>query len=128
MLAAGDIVPLFEVVAVDGRTVAYRDVWQRRPLLLVSLKGGDGTRVPVYLDALGAQAAGLALHGTAVVVTREHVDGVDGPGVVVADRWGEVQFATRARPDLSDMPPPDTLIEWLRFVQYQCPECQGEAR
>jgi hypothetical protein len=27
-----------------------------------------------------------------------------------------------------DLPDADALMEWLRYVQMQCPECQGESR
>ena len=58
-----------------------------------------------------------------LVVTRETVDGVPRPGVVIADRWGEV-FAVIDDPARTDV---DDLIEWLRWVQMKCPECEGEA-
>ncbi len=42
--------------------------------------------------------------------------------VFVTDRWGEVVFTSKAsRGDVA--PTVDALLEWLRFVDQQCPEC-----
>ena len=43
------------------------------------------------------------------------------PAVIVADEWGEVFFD--AELDHSFMPAQEVL-EWLRFVAIQCPECE----
>jgi len=26
------------------------------------------------------------------------------------------------------LPGPEDVIDWLRYVQHQCPECEGESR
>jgi hypothetical protein len=52
---------------------------------------------------------------------------VPSPGVVVADRWGEVYYVQEAD-RAAALPPPAELIDWLRFVRDECPECQGETR
>ena len=50
------------------------------------------------------------------------------PGsLVIADQWGEVFHTHRGAPEQHDFPAPDELVEWLKFVAIQCPECQGEA-
>lgn len=42
--------------------------------------------------------------------------------VYITDRWGEVAFACRT--DRGDPPPqPAGLLDWLAFVDHQCPEC-----
>ena len=38
------------------------------------------------------------------------------------------KLAAAEPPSAAGLPGPDELIEWLRYVQMQCPECQGEAR
>ena len=52
--------------------------------------------------------------------------GISGAAVVVADPWGEVRYRhdTGAAHDLPDGA---ELVDWVRFVAIQCPECEGEA-
>ena len=45
---------------------------------------------------------------------------------LLLDRWGEIAWQTSADP--ARLPGPDEVIDWLCFVQRQCPECEGEAR
>ena len=50
------------------------------------------------------------------------------PGsLVIADQWGEVFHIHRGRPEEHGFPGPEEVVEWLKFVAIQCPECQGEA-
>jgi hypothetical protein len=61
---------------------------------------------------------------TSVVVTSDGVRGFVAPGVVIADRWGEILHA--ASPpggDLTQLPTVSELLSWVRFAQIQCPEC-----
>jgi hypothetical protein len=48
--------------------------------------------------------------------------GVDPPAVVVVDEWGEVYFSLRATGH--DLPEVHDVIDWVRFVAIQCPECE----
>jgi hypothetical protein len=118
-LQRGQAVPFFEVATVEGTRTSYRDVWQRRMLLLVSLHspGGEALEFAVRLRGrVGGDAE--------IVVTADEVPGVLRPGVLVADRWGEIFFVAPIDPAAIDV---DDLADWVRFVQIQCPECQGEA-
>jgi hypothetical protein len=108
----------FDVTTVDGRRVRYQDLWQRRELLLLSLPAPPSAG---WMDDLRARVGGAA----EVVVTTESVAGVPRPGVLVADRWGEPQHIAAIDPGALDL---DDLVDWVRFVRIQCPECQGEAR
>jgi len=119
-------VPHFEVGDVDGRRVAYDAVWQRRHLLLILLPD-DAAGDVGYRAALAAHMTELAAYDTAVVITRDAIDGAPRPGVIVADRWGEIQWVAGVE-RVQQLPPPSEIIEWLRYVQMQCPECQGETR
>jgi hypothetical protein len=49
------------------------------------------------------------------------------PGVLLADRWGEIVHLTAAS-ESARSPAPGELIEWLEYIQNRCPECEGEAR
>ena len=120
MLQRGDQVPHFTVTDVRGERIAYADIWQRKHLVLVSLTGGESGAEPPGVP----RRADVGECDAVLVVTGEPIPGVPRPGVVVADRWGEIAFVTHT----AELPPGGEILEWLRFVQLQCPECQGEAR
>jgi len=116
------------VATLGGSMFDYADVWQRRNLLLVGLPPeSPDDPDSAWLDALDAEREALEGYEAAVIVTRDEVPGLAAPGVVVADRWGEVTFVETAR-RTADLPSPATLGDWLKFVDHACPECEGEAR
>jgi hypothetical protein len=47
--------------------------------------------------------------------------GAAGGAVYVADRFGEI-FAALPLGAGAPPPAPDALLEWLRFIELQCPE------
>ena len=99
--------------------------WAGRPVVLVpgdlanasaaaadaGLTGADGGigETTVLVDADGSLRRGWGLAD-------------DVAAVIVADRWGEV-YAVAAGTDPSELPGPDAIDEWLRFLAMQCPEC-----
>ena len=117
-----------------------------RKNLVVILTGEDGDGLPA---AMATADADIKLHDGHVVVVlpdaspealRWPFDVVADPGgtvrhklsfcdsgeprltVFITDRWGEVVFACRTgrgdpAPGVAD------LLDWLRFVDQQCPEC-----
>jgi hypothetical protein len=119
-LQRGHAVPFFEVETAGGARQAYRDVWQRRSLLLVSVAPPG-----VHATQIAAQLRERVGEDAEVVVTSDPVDGMPRPGALVADRWGEIVFVAPIDPAAVDV---EDLAEWVRFVQLQCPECEGEAR
>ena len=126
-LAPRDLVPMFTVTnALDGIVVGYQDVWQRRNLVLVMVPDNDSTGT-AYTKSLIDAAPTLAADDTVFVVTSNPIPGIPSPGVVVADRWGEIYYLKGAGRAV-DLPTPGDLAGWLRYVQSECPECQGEAR
>lgn len=125
MLRRGDAVPHFTVTTVDGASFTYATVWQRSNLVLAVLPSRvDAAAVSAELRK---RAAELARADTACVVTHEPVAGVPAPGVLVADRWGEVVHVAAAPPDGPGSAAAD-LLEWAEHVAHRCPECEGEAR
>jgi hypothetical protein len=124
MLQRGMQVPFFDVLTTDGRRVDYRALWQRQNLLLVTIPRHEGA--DACTADLRARMHELMAHDTAVVMTTDTVPGMPAPGVLVADRWGDIYYLGRFSSD-SPCFDPDAIIEWLRHVQMQCPECQGEA-
>jgi hypothetical protein len=114
-----NLVPHFTVTGLDGRSIAYASIWQRRNLVLVVLPAAG---CDDYAAAIDASISELTAHETACVVTRDAVSGVPQPGVAIADRWGELFHVAAGLPAVAE------LVEWLRYAQMQCPECRGEAR
>ena len=126
MLKKGDRVPHFEVTIVDGPMLAYSTVWQHRHVVLVTL-GRDAKDAHAYASAIATRRSEFANQNTACVVTFDPVPGLDAPGVLVADKWGEIAFVA-AVPTVSALPSVDDLLEWSDYLQQRCPECEGEAR
>ncbi len=127
MSKAGERVPPFAIQTVDGRHVRYADIWQRHLLLLLSLPAAGDAAEEAYAEELRARSTELSTSDAEIVVTREPVEGIRPPAAVVADRWGEILMVAEER-HLTDLPSPADLIEWLRYAEHQCPECEGEAR
>jgi hypothetical protein len=126
MLQKRDLMPMFTATnRVDGRPVDYRDVWQRRNLVLISIPPTLITTPEA--EPFLAYARASPQHDTTFVVTSDTLPGVPSPGAVIADRWGEIYYVA-AGDKVVDLPAPDALADWLQFVQQECPECQGEAR
>jgi hypothetical protein len=126
MLQPHDLLPHFEVADIRGERVSYSSIWQRKNLVLVMLPDSDPPSRN-YADRLMAKVRGLNDDDTEWIVTRDAVEGLQCPGVVVADRWGEIAHVVHSS-QVEDLPPADELIEWVRYLQYRCPECEGEAK
>jgi hypothetical protein len=127
VLRVRDLMPMFTVTnGIDRSLVDYHKLWQRKNLLLISLRQDDPT-ARAYVESLIAKESDLRAYDTAFIVTTDAVPGIPSPGIVVADRWGEIYYVQEAS-SAADLADPVSLIEWLRYVQSECPECQGETR
>ena len=124
MLRAGDAIPHFTVRTPGGEIVAYRDIWQQRNLVLILMApqspalGGDADRIAIAANEHA---------DSAWIVTADAIEGLPQPGVVVADRWGEIVHVSSTSVD-AGLPDVDDLIEWLDFTRMRCPECEGETK
>lgn len=129
MLIPGASFPHMSIPRIDGTVFAYGDVWQQRNLVLVSLPADEARQESGqrYAAGLAAQAGVFDECEAVLVVTDTPVDGVPVPGVVVADRWGEVT-AIAAAQDVASLPGVEQVLTWLRAVVHACPECEGEVR
>ena len=94
MLQTGDLVFHFSVTNLSGESFDYSDIWQRKNLVLVSLPHAESAASTKYVAQVIAQMTDLTGNDTACVITRDSVSGVPSPGVVVADRWGEIHHVT----------------------------------
>jgi hypothetical protein len=123
MLQPGDAMPFFDVGTTAGGRASYRPLWQRRNVLVVRLPDDRGWSS--YAERLEARRADLEAQDAALVITGDHIDGLPAPGLAIADRWGEIQHVAAGDAGLPDA---DALVDWLRYVQQKCPECEGESR
>lgn len=126
MLQRGDSVPHFKVKTVFGDVFDYSTICQRKNLLLVRLLHAPDDN-GAYVSDLRARAAELRALETESVITRDDVSGLPAPGLLIADRCGEIVHLTSASAS-AQSPTPEELLGWLEYVQNRCPECEGEAR
>jgi hypothetical protein len=123
--------PHVSLRGIDGTTFSYKDVWQRRNLLLVSLpakaKEDEQREEAAYLDAIRAHEEAIREYETDIVITRGVLPGLPAPAVIIADRWGEI-IAVSCSDRMATLLPIAEILEWLRFVAHACPECEGEAK
>jgi hypothetical protein len=124
MLKAGELIPHFIVRNLDGDAVSYSAVWQHRNLILAAVPAGAAFEE--YVSVLADRASSFGFD-TACVITHDIVGGLPYPGVVVADRWGEIVHLASAV-DEARLPDVGELQEWIDYVQRRCPECEGEAK
>ena len=88
--------PMFSVASRAGGTrIDYHDVWQKENLVLVTLPEDDAT-AEAYAMSLVALEPEMASQDARVIVTATRIEGIPSPGVVVADRWGEVYYVQAA--------------------------------
>ena len=128
VLQRGDLVPHFSLRCPDGSRWEYNaTAWQRENLLLLSLSAEPDVTDAIYVDRLLKHIADLRRLETTWVITREAIDGIPQPGVVIADRWGEIYLVAAASTS-SGLPSADEVLECLQSIEHECPECQGEAK
>jgi hypothetical protein len=127
MLHRGDLVPHFDVTTLQGRIVEYSAIWQRRNLVLITLPGSASESLRTYVSQFAAEMPAFSVHETECVITRDSVAGIGCPGVVIADRWGEIVHVATGY-DVADLPQFPEVLEWVAYLQSQCPECQGESK
>jgi hypothetical protein len=127
MLHRGDSVPHFEVKTIGGELFRYSSIWQRRHLVLVALPAAQSEAPGTYVSQLVGLRAEFTAKGAECVVTGDRVPGIHSPGVVVADRWGEIAHVATAS-QVDDLTSPEELLDWVDYLDRRCPECEGEAK
>ena len=124
-LQVGAAVPHFVARGVDGSVVHYASIWQHRNLVLVTLPPMPAD--DRYADDLIGRKSAFDEQESTCVITREAIPGLPAPGLLVADRWGEIVHIVTPQA-LSELPSAEQLLQWLEAIEYRCPECEGEAR
>jgi hypothetical protein len=127
VLHRGDSVPHFAVRRLEGEPFHYSTIWQHKNLLLVTIPALDSESTRAYVANLTTRVQESGDRDIECVITQDRIPGISAPAAVVADRWGEIVFAVE-KSDIVDLPAPQELMEWLKYVRHQCPECEGEAR
>jgi hypothetical protein len=127
MLQRGDSVPHFQVTTVGGALFSYSTIWQRQNLVLLCLPAAESQCSGTYMSELVARKSEFGAKDAECVVTRDPVAGVGSPGIIVADRWGEIAHVAQAT-HVDDLTSPEDLLDWLDYLEQRCPECEGEAK
>ncbi|HSL72589.1 MAG TPA: hypothetical protein VK864_20230 [Longimicrobiales bacterium] len=94
------------IAAVEAHLADLRD-WYGRPLLVTERAVRQGALPCVQAGPDVWQEIGIGPHPMALII---------------ADRWGVVYHAV-ATQAMTDLPGPDEIEEWVRFLATQCPEC-----
>jgi peroxiredoxin len=126
MLQSGNQVPHFEVRDLDGQVINYATVWQHRNLVLIVLPSLENHATGRYVDVLANVATAFGEH-TTCVITRDVVAGVPAAAALVADQWGEIVYV-RCASEITALPSPQELLDWISYLEKRCPECEGEAQ
>ena len=125
VLEPGLDVPHVDLMTTAGDPVRYGDLWQHRALLLISAR--DAADARAFEEALRDRVGEIDALGAKAVVSTTALEGLPHPGILIADRWGEICHVA-PRPESCTTAFLDELMSWLQFVQARCPECEGEAR
>jgi hypothetical protein len=84
----------------------------------------DGHVAVVGQECNRASPAALAALGVAVLEDPDHLLADGNLSVVIADEWGEIYFASESE-NLHGAISPAEVLEWVKFVAIQCPECEA---
>src|SRR5690606_20123855 len=66
----------------------------------------------------------LAELGVPALEDLNHVVARGRLAVVIVDEWGEVYFANEPK-GMHSTVATEEVVEWVKFVAIQCPECEG---
>jgi hypothetical protein len=88
------------------------------------LSSWGGHVTVVCPECSGDSAAALAPLGVPVLEDRISLLAVGRLTVIIADEWDEIYFASESE-DVHGVISPDEVLEWVKFVAIQCPECEG---
>ncbi len=137
-LQAGQLIPNFTLMSVDGQRISRSDYRGKAGLLLLFLPPAD-QQTADYLGALDTTVAGWSREQRALVIASDglpelnHSIGLRDPehtvrqqflgsaagGWFITDRYGEL-YAQGSAAATSDLPKPEEYTEWMEFVGMRC--------
>ena len=91
--------------------------------VLDQVRGWGGDIVVVAPGPSDVEAPRLTRAGVTLVRDTERVLAGEA-AVLIADEWGEVFFASEPG-DGHSGPSAEEVLEWVKFIAIQCPECEG---
>jgi len=101
-----------------ARAAGRLEPWAGRPLAIVALSLEEATELVGRVGGVPfpvlADVDGSALRRLNVPADRS--------ALVIADRWGLVYHSVAAE-GVAQLPEEDELVEWVRYLATQCPEC-----
>ena len=127
MLQRGNTIPHFDVTRVHGEPFSYSTIWQRRNLVLITLPVLDTPPDNSHIKGFTSRAEEFTAQNAELCITRDRIAELPAPGVLVADRRGEI-IHVETTASVTGLPSAQELLDWLAYVQMRCPECEGEAR
>jgi hypothetical protein len=116
------------VVLVHGASCALcREYVEQLSAAGPDLRDWDGEIVVVAPDAPTEIPASEGVTHLQDVGTRlERALAVSPPAIAIADQWGVIRALEPAGEGHRFLAV-DEVVEWLRFLAIECPECEGEA-
>ncbi|HET8522807.1 MAG TPA: redoxin domain-containing protein [Thermomicrobiales bacterium] len=139
--ATGKMLRPFAGQTTDGQTIRSQSYRQRSNLVLLFHHGRDCAPCQAMLADIGAHIDEIQDQATAVLAIGPDGEarpfpmltdpsgeiakqqGLAAPAVVIVDRFGEIWAAWEGGAD-HHLPHADDVIEWLEFLEVQCPECE----
>lgn len=122
-LNRGDLLPHFEARTIQGHDFIYSGIWQRKQLAMILVP--ESFSDSGFVSRWESLRADFEARETVLTISTEPVPGLPAPGVVVADRWGEIVFVAGSE-RVDELPGPAELLDWADYTRRRCAECEGE--
>jgi hypothetical protein len=103
----------------DGRRIYASDLHGRKNIVLIFSGGQSHAPVRELVRALSVRYGEIQDEEAEIIVVEE--DALDRAAICIADRYGEVYFSEFCSDTACTSA--DNVLEWLRFIESQCPEC-----
>jgi hypothetical protein len=103
----------------DGRRIHASDLRGRKNIVLIFSGGPSNEPVRELVRSLSVRHGEIQDEDAEIIIVEHNT--LDRAAVCIADRYGEVYFSEFCS-DIS-CTSADNVLEWLRFIESQCPEC-----
>lgn len=92
--------------------------WGGRVAVVVPVDAGDDSAALERCRAAAGEAVRVVADPDGEIASGAAVR------IVIADEWGEVYFSVTSADDHALITPRE-VVDWVRFIVIQCPECEG---